>query len=337
MEMKDLSDYEFQKVMLQNVSRTFALTIPQLPVKLSSVVSNAYLLFRIVDTIEDEVSLSAQKKLRLVDEFFQVAKTNKKAVEFTKNILPYLSIQTSQAEGVLIQETPRVIEILHQFDGEQRSIILDCLKVMTAGMAEFQDLDLSAGLKTSRELDRYCYVVAGCVGEMLAKLFCYYSPEIAKNQEQLLQLSIAFGQGLQMTNILKDVWEDRERGVCWLPQDVFLKYGFDLKNLGLNALDANFDRGFRDLIKTTQLFLDGACKYTMLIPYTEPGIRQFCILNFGMAALTLNKINRNVEFHSSARNKISRKSVRATVFASRLIGNSNLLLNLTFRIINRLQ
>ncbi len=140
-----------------------------------------------------------------------------------------------------------------------------------------------------------------------------------------------------MTNILKDVWEDLDRGVCWFPQDLFSKYGFDLENLSRHSLDAKFDNGFRDLIKTTRLFLDGACKFMMLIPYDEPGIRQFCILNFGMAALTLNKINRNVEFHSSTRNKISRKSVRSTVFASRVIGNNNFLLNLTFKVINRVQ
>lgn len=334
MELKHLSNREFQETMLQNVSRTFALTIPRLPSKLSEVVANAYLLCRIIDTIEDEVSLSTQMKLRLVDEFYQVAKTNRNAIEFTKNILPYLSNQTSQAERILIQKTPMVIEILHQFESEQKLIVLDCLRIMTTGMAEFQDLDLSAGLQTRLHLDRYCYAVAGCVGEMLAKLFCYYSPEIAKHQEQLLQLSVPFGQGLQMTNILKDVWEDWERGVCWLPQDVFSKYGFDLKNLNPDSLDEKFDSGFRDLIKSTHLFLDGACKYTMLIPYSEPGIRQFCILNFGMAALTLNKIDRNLEFHSAAQNKITRKSVQATIIASKILGNSNSLLNLTFKLIN---
>ena len=28
-----------------------------------------------------------------------------------------------------------------------------------------------------------------------------------------------------MTNILKDVWDDRERGACWLPRDIFAKRG----------------------------------------------------------------------------------------------------------------
>src|SRR5205823_2905984 len=58
-----LSDDDFQSAMLEGVSRTFALTIPQLPSGLSRVVSNAYLLCRIVDTIEDEPSLSGVSTL----------------------------------------------------------------------------------------------------------------------------------------------------------------------------------------------------------------------------------------------------------------------------------
>ena len=60
--LSQLSDGDFQSLLLEGVSRTFALTIPQLPAKLYGVVANAYLLCRIVDTIEDEVSLSAAQK-----------------------------------------------------------------------------------------------------------------------------------------------------------------------------------------------------------------------------------------------------------------------------------
>jgi farnesyl-diphosphate farnesyltransferase len=40
------------------------------------------------------------------------------------------------------------------------------------------------GLATLKDMDEYCYYVAGCVGEMLAKLFCHYSPEINKHHDQ---------------------------------------------------------------------------------------------------------------------------------------------------------
>ena len=38
-----------------------------------------------------------------------------------------------------------------------------------------------------------------------------------------------------MTNILKDVWEDRSRGACWLPQEVFSRHGVDLAQLAAGA------------------------------------------------------------------------------------------------------
>ena len=56
---------------------------------------------------------------------------------------------------------------------------------------------------------------------MLTELFCDYSAEIDRHRKKLLQLAVSFGQGLQMTNILKDIWDDRARGACWLPRDVF--------------------------------------------------------------------------------------------------------------------
>lgn len=44
----------YQARILSRVSRTFALTIPQLPAELATVVTHAYLLLRLADTIEDE-------------------------------------------------------------------------------------------------------------------------------------------------------------------------------------------------------------------------------------------------------------------------------------------
>ena len=74
--------------------------------------------------------------------------------------------------------------------------------------------------------------MAGVVGEMLTELFCDYSrghrPAARANCSAL---AVSFAQGLQMTNILKDVWEDRSRGACWLPQEVFTPHGVDLARL----------------------------------------------------------------------------------------------------------
>ena len=77
-------------------------------------------------------------------------------------------------------------------------------------------------------MDEYCYYVAGVVGEMLTELFCDYSGAIDRNHDELMQLAVSFGQGLQMTNILKDIWDDQKRNMCWLPQSVLESYGVSL-------------------------------------------------------------------------------------------------------------
>jgi farnesyl-diphosphate farnesyltransferase len=170
---------------------------------------------------------------------------------------------------------------------------------------------------------------------MLAKLFCHYSPEIALHRDELLTLSVSFGQGLQMTNILKDIWDDAQRGVCWLPQDIFTETGFDLKNLNTETDDENFRIGLEHLISIAHAHLHKALIYTQKIPAHETGIRNFCLWALGMAVLTLRKIKQNLDFKHSDQVKITRKSVKATIFATRLAGRSNLLLTFLFNLTGR--
>ena len=57
------ADAGLQDALLPGVSRTFALTIPQLPEPLRVPVTNAYLLCRLADTIEDEPALSSTENM----------------------------------------------------------------------------------------------------------------------------------------------------------------------------------------------------------------------------------------------------------------------------------
>ncbi|MDD1627626.1 MAG: phytoene/squalene synthase family protein [Methylococcaceae bacterium] len=333
--LSQLSDVDFQTLLLEGVSRTFALTIPQLPKQLYSAVANAYLLCRIVDTIEDEVSLSAAQKKYFCSEFIDVVKTGDNAEPFAVELAPLLSEQTIPAEHTLIHVLPRVIQITHTLDDDQIEALACCVETMAEGMPIFQAQNLHDGLSTLADLDRYCYYVAGCVGEMLAKLFCHYSPEIAKHKEELLTLSVSFGQGLQMTNILKDIWDDAQRGVCWLPQDIFTETGFDLKNLSPETTNENFRVGLEHLISIAHGHLHNALLYTLKIPTHETGIRNFCLWAIGMAVLTLKKIKQNLDFTHSDQVKITRKSVKTTILATKLIGRSNFLLTLLFNVTSR--
>lgn len=330
-----LADDELQAVLLEGVSRTFALTIPQLPATLYKAVANAYLLCRIVDTIEDEIALSAEQKKYFCSNFISVVKTGEFAVTFAEELAPLLSELTSPAEHSLIRLSPRVIAITHTLDNNQIQALACCVETMASGMPVYQSMDLRSGLKTMKDMDDYCYYVAGCVGEMLAKLFCHYSEAIALHREELLKLSVSFGQGLQMTNILKDIWDDAKRGVCWLPQDIFTETGFKLSELTPATNDKNFRLGLIRLISIAHGHLQNALTYTQLLPSYETGIRNFCLWALGMAVLTLKKIKDNLDFNESSQVKISRTSVKATIFATKLTVHSNLMLSVLFKLASR--
>ncbi len=330
-----LNDNDLQAILLEGVSRTFALTIPQLPPKLYPAVANAYLLCRIIDTIEDEISLSAPQKEFFCSAFIKVVKTGEGAADFAAQLSPLLSTQTLPAEHSLIYLTARVITITQSFEQSQIDALAKCVEVMAKGMPVFQALDLRAGLKTMADMDDYCYYVAGCVGEMLAKLFCHYSPEINQHKEELLKLSVSFGQGLQMTNILKDIWDDAKRGVCWLPQDIFTETGFNLSELTPKTDDVKFRLGLEHLISIAEDHLADALRYTQLLPTYETGIRNFCLWALGMALLTLKKIKKNLNFSDSSQVKISRRSVKATILITKLTARSNFLLSLVFNWVSR--
>ena len=331
-----MTDDQFQMALLEGVSRTFALTIPQLPDSLCRAIANAYLLCRIVDTIEDEVSLSAEQKKHFCHAFINVVKTGLGSEDFAAELAPLLSRETTlPSEHVLIRVIPRVIRITRQFDEAQVDALSTCVETMAEGMPLFQAENMKNGLVKLADLDKYCYYVAGCVGEMLTKLFCHYSPKIAERHDEMFALAASFGQGLQMTNILKDIWDDAQRGVCWLPQDIFTETGFDLKNLNTETDDENFRTGLEHLVSIAHGHLHKALIYTQKIPSHETGIRNFCLWALGMAVLTLRKIKQNLDFKHSDQVKITRKSVKATIIATRLAGRSNMLLTLLFNLTGR--
>jgi 15-cis-phytoene synthase len=71
---------------------------------------------------------------------------------------------------------------------------------------------------TFEELYRYCYLVASVVGLVCIKVFGYSDPRAEKLAEET-------GVAFQLTNILRDVKEDAERGRVYLPLDMLAEHG----------------------------------------------------------------------------------------------------------------
>jgi farnesyl-diphosphate farnesyltransferase len=324
------SDEVYQDQILPHVSRTFALTIPQLPEGLRTAVTCAYLLCRIADTIEDEPALSPPETLDFLQRFSAVLKGEGDPKLLAQDIGPRLSDRTLATERDLVGNMDRVIGVMQRLNEPQRAAIRRCVELMCYGMPRFQFSASVKGLARSTDLDDYCYYVAGVVGEMLTDLFCDYSPEIARNRPALSAIAASFAQGLQMTNILKDVWEDRSRGACWLPQEVFTRFGVDLADVAAEPFDPRFAAGFRELVGVAHAHLRNALDYTLLIPGKETGIRRFCLWAIGLAVLTLRKIEHNPRFTAGAQVKVTRSTVALTRVLTNVAGHGDWMLRLLF-------
>jgi len=281
------TDLAYQKAILSSVSRTFALTIPLLPPIIEKVVGNTYLLCRIVDTIEDAAELTPEAKKNLSALFLDVVLERAPVESFVELCLDALKNYSNHDELDLIAHTPTVLRILHTCSRHDQEAVSRCVSMMSEGMSRFHGRQTEAGLKDLSEFEDYCYVVAGVVGELLTSIFRHYSPQFSKNIQGHENLAIAFGQALQMTNILKDSPEDRARGVSWKPAN-------------LSQLD---------LLQIAYQKLSDSLTYILLIPKEEVGMRRFCLLAFGLAVLTLDKLAARDHFERQEDIKLSRNTV----------------------------
>jgi farnesyl-diphosphate farnesyltransferase len=302
------TDLAYQKAILSSVSRTFALTIPLLPSIIEKVVGNTYLLCRIVDTIEDAAELNPQTKQKLSQLFLDVVLQKVPVEFFVQPCLEALNHYGNQDELDLIAHTPTVLRILHTCSGDDRAAVSRCVSIMSEGMSYFHGKQTQVGLQNLQEFEKYCYVVAGVVGELLTTIFSNYSAEFAKRIQGHEDLAIAFGQALQMTNILKDSPEDRARGVSWKP------VGMSQEQLLVIAYEK----------------LQDSLNYILLIPKEELGIRRFCFLAFGLAVMTLAKIAKQKEISDKEEVKLSRKTVMAFYTFTKFAVNSDALMRIFF-------
>ena len=102
-------------------------------------------------------------------------------------------------------------------------------------------LDLLAGcrmdLTVSRyqnweELEKYCYRVAGVVGLIMSRVFNVRDEAALKN-------AVGMGNAMQLTNILRDVREDRDRGRIYLPLEDMVRFGYTEADLAAGIVNEN--------------------------------------------------------------------------------------------------
>jgi len=95
---------------------------------------------------------------------------------------------------------------------------------------------------TFDDLYRYCYLVASVVGLVCIRIFGYSDARAEKLAEET---GIAF----QLTNILRDVKEDAERGRIYLPLDLLREFGVGIDRVVALSKGAHIQSAERAMLR----------------------------------------------------------------------------------------
>lgn len=214
--------------LLASVSRSFYLTLKALPRELREPISLAYLLARTADTIADTAAVAAELRLRCLEEYDALVQgragdVETQALEQTVRT-EFAPRQEDEAERRLMERFGDGLAWLRTMQGAGLVAIRQVLQHIIHG----QVLDIRRfpadgsvhALNNDAELDEYTWLVAGCVGEFWTEMCALEKPgalDASVPVAQMRQWGAAYGKGLQLINILRDVGEDMAEGRCYLP------------------------------------------------------------------------------------------------------------------------
>jgi len=310
-------DTEFCSTILPRVSRTFALSIEALPDSLRVAVRSAYLLCRIVDSIEDEPTLGGAHRNELFDIFDRLLDDGTDAAEL-ELACARASVGGMGADGELCRGAGMVFRAYRALPPSQRDAIQPHVLEMSAGMRSYCARGFSPRLADLADLERYCYFVAGTVGNLLTALF---EEAVAGLSEELRSAvrarAVSFGIGLQMVNVVKDVAADfRERGVCFLPLDLAREHGLEVERLLDPAMREAGVGVVRAVCARAREHLRRAEEYVALWPVSGVGgqagraVRLFCVVPLALALATLRAVEHGDDtLRAGTEPKVSRTTV----------------------------
>jgi len=202
--------YEICRKETQQWAKTFYLGTLLLPQEKRKAIWAIYVWCRRTDEIMDSVEASTKSQDELSDNLDEWEENTKNV--FNGNI-------KSELDSVLldtIEKYPQSIQpYLDMIDGQR----------MDLNKFRYKDFD---------ELKLYCYRVAGTVGLMTQNVMgidSAYTSAPWSDMPDPSEAAIALGIANQLTNILRDVGEDRQRGRIYLPQADIEKFNYSEEEL----------------------------------------------------------------------------------------------------------
>ena len=311
-----MTDLEFAIDILPRVSRTFALSIEALPEPLRASIRVAYLLCRVVDTIEDDLEMARDEQQWLFSEFSRVVGDD------AANIGPLEQAFAAWA-GTADRELCRNVgaplrlfrELPRPLADASRPHILEMARGMALYAKRWQGPDSLTVLEDVDDLEQYCFFVAGTVGNLLTATFLAKHDELPRETRQgLSDRAVRFGLGLQLTNIVKDVSADHDRGWCFLPAALCAQREVSPGELLEPACRDRAMAVVRDVVELARGHLDEAVAYTLLLPPTAREIRLFVLVPLALALATTTLVEQSPQVLTRGdKVKVSRSTVAATL------------------------
>jgi farnesyl-diphosphate farnesyltransferase len=316
------------RLLLPRVSRTFALGIKLLPPKLEAPVRIGYLLCRIADTIEDDLTATPERKAALLDAFMACFDSAPLAGGFGSCIA---ELSANDDYLALVSQTGHVFTTYRMLDAPTRDILRRWIAEMVRGMRRFV-IEHPRGIRIASvdEFREYCYFVAGTVGHLLTDLWYEHSAFVGKGTyARLLVDCEAFGEALQTVNILKDIaWDAERENAIYIPSDLLAAAGSGHDTILRDERRAANRGALAPLFDLAQGDIERALRYIEALPATALRIRLFCVLPVLFAIATMRELEHSeAMLVSGGAVKIARAEVRALVFA----GSTSTLTNRSLR------
>lgn len=184
--------------------------------------SLGYLLARASDTLADSATAPHAAKDEFLDQFRAAVAGERESPRWP---VALLNSVPDARERWLLEACGDLIQWLGKLPAGEAALVREVVAIIIGG----QKLDLERFSGAGREhpvalpddsaLEDYTWRVAGCVGAFWTKLgFLTLADRFSISTEaDLLERGIAYGKGLQLVNILRDVAQDLSGGRCYLP------------------------------------------------------------------------------------------------------------------------
>jgi farnesyl-diphosphate farnesyltransferase len=310
--------------LLRRVSRSFYLSLAILPRSLREPIGLAYLLARASDTVADTRLLPRPERLRhlaALSAGYAGAPAELGAV--ARACAP---LQAHEAERELLGRVGEALAQVDRLAPDDRAAVRTVLATITEGqrfdLERFpgEDAKTLAALDTLADLDRYTYLVAGCVGEFWTRVCVAHRPRLGGwDVTAMSATGVRFGKALQLTNVLRDVPADLRHGRCYLPARELAALGLSSRDLLEPARAAAARPLLARLLRDALDHYDAAWRYTLAIPRAEWRLRLACAWPLLIGLGTLAAIARHPNPLAVERPiKISRGAVRAILARSSL-------------------